>query len=60
MLKEISLFLPNKAGELSKVLKVLCVVNIQAYSIEQGDKFSTLRLITSDPNAARYQLTSHG
>jgi len=47
MLPQISLYLPNKAGQLSKALNALSEgdVNVQAFSIEQAGPYSAIRLV---------------
>ena len=56
MLAEISVWVPNKPGQLVKVLDTLNMVNIQAFNIEDAGQFSIIRLVMDDPNLAAYHL----
>lgn len=54
MAKQISVFLENKAGRLSRVTRVLgeAGINIRALSIADTSDFGILRIIVSDPEKA--------
>lgn len=56
MLIELSVSVPNRYGELARVLNELEVVNIQAFSIEDARECSITRLIVDDPNRAYLRL----
>ncbi len=57
MVKQISVFLENKAGRLASVTRVLgdAGINIRALSIADTSDFGVLRLIVNDPEKA-YQI----
>jgi len=54
MVKQISVFLENKAGRLASVTRVLgdAGINIRALSIADTSDFGVLRLIVNDPEKA--------
>ncbi|MBC7076559.1 MAG: ACT domain-containing protein [Syntrophomonadaceae bacterium] len=54
MAKQISVFLENKAGRLSRVTRVLgeAGINIRALSIADTSDFGILRIIVNDPDKA--------
>ncbi|MCR4400682.1 MAG: ACT domain-containing protein, partial [Syntrophomonadaceae bacterium] len=54
MVKQISVFLENKAGRLASVTRTLgdAGINIRALSIADTSDFGILRLIVSDPDRA--------
>jgi len=60
--KQISVFLENKAGRLARVTKVLGEndINIRALAIADTTDFGILRLIVSDPDRAASVLRSEG
>ncbi len=62
MAKQISIFLENKAGRLSRVTQVLgdAGINIRALSIADTSDFGILRIIVSDPNKAYEILKAAG
>lgn len=61
MVKQISVFLENKAGRLASVTKTLgqAGINIRALSIADTSDFGILRLIVNDPEKA-YQVLKDG
>jgi len=61
MIREFSLFLLNKPGQLSGALRALAEakVNVQAFSIEQAGAYSVVRLICNKIPQARKQLRKH-
>ena len=54
MAKQISVFLENKAGRLSRVTRVLgdASINIRALSLADTSDFGILRIIVNDPDKA--------
>ncbi len=62
MVKQISVFLENKAGRLASVTKVLGDnrINIRALSIADTSDFGILRLIVNDPEKAYKVLKKAG
>lgn len=62
MVKQISVFLENKAGRLGKVTQVLGEnnINIRALSIADTSDFGILRLIVNDPEQAYQVLKTNG
>jgi len=55
IIKQVSVFLENKSGRLSKVTEILgdAGINISAFTIADTSDFGILRLIVSDPDKAR-------
>ncbi len=62
MVKQISIFLENKAGRLASVTRVLGDqgINIRALSIADTSDFGILRLIVNDPQKAYEVLKREG
>ncbi|MGE5405507.1 MAG: ACT domain-containing protein [Candidatus Saccharibacteria bacterium] len=62
MVKQISIFLENKAGRLASVTRVLgdSGINIRALSIADTSDFGILRLIVNDPEKAYKVLKDAG
>lgn len=62
MIKQISIFLENKAGRLASVTRVLGEndINIRALSIADTSDFGILRLIVNDPDKAYRILKENG
>jgi len=60
-LKQISVFLENRKGRLSKAMNVLsnAGVNIRALSIADTSEFGILRMIVPDPDLAEKKLTEN-
>ena len=59
---QISVFLENKSGRLAEVTRTLAdnQINIRALCIAETIDYGVLRLIVSDPDAARQVLTDAG
>ena len=55
MVMQISVFVPNKAGELGKVTGILMEagVNIRALTVSETSDYGILRMIVSDPDKAQ-------
>ncbi|MGI6488101.1 MAG: ACT domain-containing protein [Syntrophomonadaceae bacterium] len=62
MVKQISIFLENKAGRLASVTRVLgeAGINIRALSIADTSDFGVLRLIVNEPSLAYRILNEAG
>jgi len=62
LVKQISVFLENKAGRLAEVTKILGAnnINISALSIADTTDFGILRLIVSDPSKTEEILKQNG
>lgn len=62
MVKQISVFLENKAGRLANVTKILgeANINIRALSIADTSDFGILRLIVNEPDQAYKVLKESG
>lgn len=60
--KQISIFLENRAGRLEKVTEVLSTIgiNIRALSLADTSDFGILRLIVNKPDEARDALRKEG
>ena len=61
-IKQLSVFIENKAGRLSEILNVLSEnnINISAMSIAETTDFGVLRMIVDDPDAAKAKLRESG
>lgn len=61
-IKQLSVFIENKAGRLSEILNVLSEnnIDISAMSIAETTDFGVLRMIVSDPEAAKTKLRESG
>jgi hypothetical protein len=59
---QLSVFVPNKLGELTKVTEVLSKanINLEALTIAETKDFGVLRLIADDEEKAFAELTEHG
>ncbi len=62
MIKQISIFIENKCGSISEVLKTLADnnININALSVADTTEFGVARMIVSDPELAQKILTEDG
>ena len=62
MINQISVFLENKAGELSEITKILAEnnVNLRAISIAETSDYGVLRLIADDAEHAAKVLMKNG
>ena len=62
MINQISVFLENKAGELSEITKILADnnVNLRAISIAETSDYGVLRLIADDAEHAAKVLMKNG
>ena len=60
--RQISVFLENRAGQLAEITRVLALggVDLRARSIAETNDYGVLRLIVSDANLATGILLSHG
>ncbi len=61
-IKQLSVFIENKAGRLSEILNVLSESNIDisAMSIAETTDFGVLRMIVGDPDTAKAKLRESG
>lgn len=61
-IKQLSVFIENKAGRLSEILNVLSEnnIDISALSIAETTDFGVLRMIVSDPDTAKAKLRESG
>ncbi len=61
-IKQLSVFIENKAGRLSEILNVLSQnnIDISALSIAETTDFGVLRMIVSDPETAKLKLRESG
>ncbi len=61
-IKQLSVFIENKAGRLSEILNVLSEnsIDISAMSIAETTDFGVLRMIVSDPDTAKVKLRESG
>lgn len=61
-IKQLSVFIENKAGRLSEILNVLSEnnIDISALSIAETTDFGVLRMIVNDPEVAKAKLRESG
>lgn len=61
-MKQLSIFLENRAGRLEEVLRVLAEEQINIFSLSMADtsEYGMLRLLVSDPEKGRAALKSRG
>lgn len=61
-MKQLSIFLENRAGRLEEVLRVLTEENINILSLSMADtsEYGMLRLLVSDPEKGRAALKERG
>jgi len=62
IIKQLSIFLENRTGSLTGVTQLLgkAGINLSAFSLAESSDFGILRVILSDPEAARKLLTENG
>lgn len=62
MVKQLSVFLENRSGELSKITNILCEngIDIRALFIAETTDYGVLRIIVSDTEKARAVLSENG
>ena len=62
IIKQISVFVENKAGRLAEITTLLAEagVDIRALSVADTNDFGILRLIVNDPDKAEKMLKEHG
>lgn len=62
IIKQLSIFLENRTGSLTDVTQLLgeAGINLSAFSLADSSDFGILRVILSDPEAARALLVQHG
>lgn len=62
MIKQISVFIENRPGSISEVLKNLADnnININALSVADTTEFGVARMVVSDPELAQKVLTDDG
>ena len=55
LIKQLSIFLENKKGRFTEVAKILgnAGINMTAFTVAESSDFGILRLIVSDPEAAK-------
>jgi len=61
IIKQLSIFLENKKGRFTEVTGLLgnAGINMTAFTVSENSDFGILRLIVSDPEAARDVLKEH-
>lgn len=62
IIKQLSIFLENRTGSLTGVTRLLgeAGINLSAFSLADSSDFGILRVILSNPVAARTLLVQHG
>ena len=62
IIKQLSIFLENRTGSLTGVTQLLgeAGINLSAFSLADSSDFGILRVILSDPEAARTLLVKNG
>jgi ACT domain-containing protein len=61
LIKQLSIFLENKKGRFTEVARILgdAGINMTAFTVAENSDFGILRLIVSDPDAAKEILKEH-
>jgi len=61
LIKQLSIFLENKKGRFTEVTRILgdVGINMTAFTVAENSDFGILRLIVSDPEAAKKVLKEH-
>ena len=61
LIKQLSIFLENKKGRFTEVARILgdAGINMTAFTVAENSDFGILRLIVSDPEAAKKVLKEH-
>ncbi|MDR3340145.1 MAG: amino acid-binding protein [Candidatus Symbiothrix sp.] len=61
LIKQLSIFLENKKGRFTEVTNILgnAGINMTAFTVAENSDFGIVRLIVSDPEAARSILREH-
>jgi|WetSurMetagenome_2_1015567.scaffolds.fasta_scaffold250207_2 hypothetical protein len=62
IIKQLSIFLENKTGRLTDVTRLLgqAGINLTAFSMAESSDFGIMRVVLSDPQAAKKLLTDKG
>jgi hypothetical protein len=62
IIKQLSIFLENKTGRLTDVTRLLGTagINLSAFSMAESSDFGIMRVVLSDPNAAKKLLSDNG
>jgi len=62
IIKQLSIFLENKTGRLTEVTRLLgkAGINLSAFSMAESSDFGIMRVVLSDPQAAKKLLTQNG
>lgn len=62
IIKQLSIFLENKTGRLTDVTQLLgkAGINLSAFSLAESADFGILRVVLSDPEAAKKMLVENG
>lgn len=62
IIKQLSIFLENKTGRLTDVTQLLgkAGINLSAFSLAESADFGILRVVLSDPEAAKKLLVENG
>jgi hypothetical protein len=62
IIKQLSIFLENKTGRLTEVTHLLAKanINLSAFSMAESSDFGIMRVVLSDPDAAKKLLTNNG
>jgi hypothetical protein len=62
IIKQLSIFLENKTGRLTDVTRLLgqAGINLSAFSMAESSDFGIMRVVLSDPQAAKTLLTQNG
>jgi len=62
IIKQLSIFLENKTGRLTELTRLLgsAGINLSAFSMAESSDFGIMRVVLSDPQAAKKLLTANG
>lgn len=62
IIKQLSIFLENKTGRLTELTRLLgkAGINLSAFSMAESSDFGIMRVVLSDPQAAKKLLSANG
>ena len=62
IIKQLSVFLENKAGRVTELTRILgeAGINLSAFTIAESSDFGKMRMVVSDPEKAKELLKQHG
>ena len=61
IIKQLSVFLENKAGRVTELTRILgeAGINLSAFTIAESSDFGMMRMVVSDPEKAKEVMARH-